>query len=177
MLRSEKAQVVQELSETLAASPHVFVTHFRGLSANQATELRRRVRVAGGRYKVIKNRLARRAAEGKGAEQLSAQLTGPCAFVSHPDDPVGLAKVLSEFAKDNPQVEIFAGLVDARDVIDGEAVKRLSTLPGLPDLRAQLLALILTPATMLVRLIGTPGTQLARVVDARRESLEGGASE
>lgn len=175
MLRSEKAEFIRGLSETLAGAPHVFVAHFRGLSANQANELRRRVRVAGGRYQVIKNRLARRAAEGRGAAKLSALLTGPCAFVSHPDDPVGMAKVLSEFAKDNPQVEVFAGLVDDREVVNGEGVKRLSTLPGLPELRAQLLALMLTPATMLVRLVGTPGTQLARVVDARRESLGGGA--
>jgi large subunit ribosomal protein L10 len=64
--------------------------------------------------------------------------------------------------------------VDAQQMIDAAGVKRLSELPGLPELRAQLLALVNTPATMLVRLISTPGTQIARVVDARREDLAGG---
>ncbi len=66
-----------------------------------------------------------------------------------------------------------AGLVDARDVIDGPGAKQLASLPGLPELRAQLLALFLTPATSLVRLLNTPGGQLARVIDAHRDKQQG----
>jgi large subunit ribosomal protein L10 len=84
--------------------------------------------------------------------------------------------VLSEFAKENPQVELRAGVVDAAELLDTAGVKTLASLPGLPELRAQLLALIQTPATTLVRLLSTPGSQLARVIDARREA-EGGETQ
>ena len=87
---------------------------------------------------------------------------------------LGLAKVLTDFAKKNPQVEVFAGVVDGQQAIDSGGVKQLSELPTLPELQAQLLSLINTPATTLVRLISTPGSQIARVVDARREELAGG---
>jgi large subunit ribosomal protein L10 len=94
---------------------------------------------------------------------------------SHKDDPVGLAKAIAGFIKENPQVELKAGLIDAKQQVTAEEISALSKMPGLQELRAQLLALIQTPATMLVRLVGTPGTQLARVIDARRaEQEEGG---
>jgi len=173
VFRAEKIQVVEGLHQRLENAPHVFVAKFSGLTAIQADTLRSEIRKAGGHYRVIKNRLAKRAAEGTGLALVKDRLTGPCAVATHPSDPVGLAKVLTEFAKKNPQVEIFAGVVDAAQALDGDGVKRLSELPGLPELRAQLLALINTPATTLVRLIGTPGTQVARVIDARREKLAG----
>lgn len=176
MLRAEKIQVVEGLHKSLGETPHVFLTHFAGLSANQANDLRSEIRRAGGRYRVIKNRLAKRAAEGTGLAMVAEHLSGPIAVASHESDPVGLAKVLTEFQKKNPQLEVFAGVVDAQQVLDGSGVKQLSELPGLPELRAQLLALINTPATTLVRLISTPGTQVARVIDARREGLAGDGS-
>ena len=176
MFRSEKIQVVEGLQQRLGASPHVFLTKFSGLSANQANDLRAEIRKVGGSYRVIKNRLAKRAAEGTGLALVSDQLSGPCAVAMHDTDPVGLAKVLTDFAKKNPQVEIFAGVVDATQAVDEAGVKQLSALPGLPELRAQLLSLINMPATTLVRLVSTPGSQLARVIDARREGLAGDAS-
>ena len=105
---------------------------------------------------------------------MADQLIGPCALATHETDPVGLAKVLTEFAKKNPQIEVFAGIVDAHQTIDAGGVKQLSELPTLPELRAQMLALFNTPATTLVRLLSTPGAQMARVIDARREDLAGG---
>jgi large subunit ribosomal protein L10 len=65
-----------------------------------------------------------------------------------------------------------AGVIDAKELIDAAGVKQLAKMPGMLELRAQLLALIQTPATTLVRLLGTPSSQLARVVDARREGMD-----
>ena len=169
MNRAEKTAAIEELNLAFRQMPHVILTGFRGLTVNQANELRRRVAESGGRYKVIKNRLAKRAAAGTPVEELAKLFEGPCAVATHDSDPVALAKALADFAKSNPQLALVAGLVDARDLMEQADVKRLSAMPGLPGLRAQLLALIQTPATTLVRLLGTPGTQLARVVDARRE--------
>lgn len=171
MNRAEKVANVEEFNRLFSRTPHVIVAGFRGLTVNQANVLRAKVGEAGGQYRVIQNRLAKRAAKGTALEKLSESFAGPCAVALHAEDPVALAKALSDFAKDNPQLELLAGIVDARDEIDADGVKQLASLPGLPELRAQLLALVQTPATMLVRLLATPGTQMARVVDARREKL------
>lgn len=175
MERAAKTTAVLRVAETLRAAPHVIVTDFQGLTANQASELRRRIRKAGGAYRVVKNRLAKRAALGTPSEKLAAYLVGPRGVASHASDPVALAKVLTEFAKDNPQLRVIAALVDAREVVSVDAVKALATLPALPELRAQLLALVATPSSLLVRLLATPAGQLARVLDRRREKL--GASD
>jgi len=173
--RTEKAQAVESMATAFAQAPHVFVTGYRGMTVNQSSELRRRIRAAGGTYQVVKNRLARRASADTAVGRVESKLRGPCALVSHRSDPVALAKVLSDFAKDNPQLQLITAVVDGKDVVAGEGIKTLATLPGLPELRAQLLALVQTPATMLVRLLQTPGGQIARALDARREKL--GASE
>jgi large subunit ribosomal protein L10 len=173
--RDDKIATVQLMRETFERFPHIIVTTFRGLSVNSSNELRRRIGGAGGGYRVIQNRLAKRAAEGTPAEQLVKLLDGPCALATHESDPVALAKTLADFAKDNPQLQLLAGVVDARELIDSEGVKQLAKMPGLQELRAKLLALIQTPATSLVRLLGTPGSQLARVVDARRSGIEEGS--
>jgi large subunit ribosomal protein L10 len=173
--RTEKKAVVEEMAGLFRQSPHVFLTDYRGLTAHQSTELRRRIRAAGGGFRVVKNRLARRAGAGTAAEGISERFKGPCGLATHRSDPIALAKVLSEFCKDNPQLRLVAAVVDGREVVDAEGVKFLAMLPGLPETRARLLALVQTPATMLVRLLQTPGSQIARALDARREKEEADA--
>ena len=114
----------------------------------------------------------RRAAEGTAVEHLAERLSGPCALARHESDPVVLAKTLSEFAKDNPELKLLGGGIDGKALIEADGVKQLASLPGLPELRAQLLSLVQTPATQLLRLVATPGTQLAQVLDARQKKLE-----
>lgn len=172
MNRVEKAAFVAEMQQSFSGTPHVILASFRGLDVNQATDLRSRVRQAGGRFRVIKNRLAKRAAVGTPVEPLVEQFEGPCAIATHESDPVSLAKTLADFSKENPQLELLAGVVDAKEILDLEGVKQLASLPGLPELRTQLLCLIQTPATQLVRLLGTPGSQVARVLDAHRDRQE-----
>ncbi len=174
MKRAEKDAMIEGLNKTFNDHPHIIVAGFRGLSANDANALRRQIDSTGGKVRVIRNRLAKRAAAGTPVEALIEKFEGPCALLSHEDDPVGLAKALAEFAKTKPQVEVKAALIDAKEQLDADGVKQLSKMPGLPELRAQFLALVQTPATMLVRLLGTPGTQLARVIDANREKQGGG---
>ncbi len=176
MNRDQKNAAIASIAEDFQKTPHVFITDFKGLTANQSADLRRKIRAAGGSYQVVKNRLAKRASAGTAAEKLTSQLVGPCGLAAHATDPVGLAKVLADFNKDNPQLRLVAGVVDGRDVVDAEGIKVLSKLPGLPETRAQMLALIQTPATMLVRLLKTPGGQVARALDARREKLEAGSA-
>jgi large subunit ribosomal protein L10 len=173
--RTEKTTVVESLAERFRATPHVILADYKGMTAGQATDLRRKIRGAGGTYMVLKNRLARRGSEGTAVARIADRLKGTCGLAAHPTDPVALAKVLTEFAKDNPQLRLVACVVDAKQVYEVEGIKTLATLPGLQELRAQLLALVNTPATQLVRLLNTPAGQVARAIDARREKLEGGA--
>jgi large subunit ribosomal protein L10 len=173
--RTEKTAAVEMMAREFRESPHMFVTDFRGMTANQSSDLRRKIRAVGGSYRVVKNRLAKRAGAGTAVDKLAPRLVGTCALAYHRSDPVGLAKVLTDFANENPQLSLVAGVVDGRDVVDAQGIKTLATLPGLPELRAQLLAMINTPATMLVRLLQTPGSQVARALDERRKVLEGPA--
>jgi large subunit ribosomal protein L10 len=173
MNRTEKAQLVEELHRELEASPHAVLVDFRGLSVPDATEFRRKVKAAGSRYRVVKNSLARRAAKGTALERLEKDLGGTTGIAYTREDPVALAKVLVDFAKDHPQLALKAGVVSGSDVLDASGVKNLSTMPGLPELRARLLGLLQAPASQLVRLLGTPATQLARVLQAHHEKTEG----
>ena len=173
MNRADKVSAVSKMNQEFERSAHLILASFRGLTVNQAGELRDRVREAGGRYRVIKNRLARLAAVGTPVEPLAVQFSGPCGVAVHDSDPVSLAKALSDFAKTHPELEVLGGLIDSRDTLDAAQIKQLAALPSLDQLRAQLLALVSTPATTLVRLLNTPGTQLARVVDARGEQGDG----
>jgi large subunit ribosomal protein L10 len=170
--RAEKIAAVEDLSARFRDAPNVILTAFSGLTVLEATELRRRIREAGGAYRVIKNRLAKRAAAGTPAEKLGELLTGPRAIAFHESDPLAISKVLTEYAADHPQLKVVGGVIDAKDVVDPQAVKALATLPSLPELRAQLLALISTPATSLARIIATPATQIAGVVKARNDKME-----
>ena len=169
MKRATKDVLIESLNKQFSEDPHVIVASFSGLTANQANGLRRKVDETGGKIGVIRNRLAKRAAVGTPIEPLVSEFEGPCVLLSHGDDPVGLAKSLTDFIKENPQIELKAGLIDAKEQLDSSGLTALSKMPGLQELRAQMLALFQTPATTLVRLLGTPGTQLARVIDANRK--------
>jgi large subunit ribosomal protein L10 len=170
--RAEKTAAVEELSARFRETPNLILTAFAGLSVQQATELRRRIREAGGAYRVIKNRLAKRAAAGTHAEKVSDLLTGPRAVAMHVSDAMAIAKVLTEFAEDHPQLEVVGGVIEAKDVVDPQAIKALATLPSLPELQAQLLAVIAAPATRLVRALNAPATQVAGVVKAHKDKME-----
>jgi large subunit ribosomal protein L10 len=172
MNRTEKAQLIEELHKELESSPHAVLVDFRGLSVPAVTEFRRKMKAAGSHYRVIKNSLALRAAKGTALEKLGDKLEGTTGIAYTKDDPVALAKVLVDFAKDHPQLAVKMGVVSGSQLLDANGVKSLSTMPGLPELRSRLLGLLQAPATQLVRLLGTPATQLARVLQAHQDKAE-----
>jgi large subunit ribosomal protein L10 len=173
MNRTEKAQLIEELHKELESSPHAVLVDFRGLSVPAVTEFRRKVKAAGSHYRVVKNSLALRAAKGTALEKLGDKLEGTTGIAYTKDDPVALAKVLVDFAKDHPQLAFKMGVVSGSQLLDANGVKSLSTMPSLPELRSRLLGLLQAPATQLVRLLGTPATQLARVLQAHQDKTEG----
>lgn len=178
MNKQEKEQEITRLSEALRANPPLFVLEYRGLTVNQVSALRKKVRATASRYKVVKNRLALRAVKGTPFEALSPHFKGPTAIAYSTEDPAALAKALAEFSKDNQGIAVRAGLVDGR-VIDAQAVKALATLPSRSVLISQLLAVLNAPMTHLVRVLQGPARNLVMTVDqiARKKASEGAARE
>jgi len=172
MNRTEKQELVEKLHAELAVAPHVVLVDFRGLSVPAATEFRRKVKAAGSSYRVVKNRLALRAAKGTSLEKLESEFQGITGIAWTGEDPVALAKALVEFQKDNPALEFKAGVVAGDQVLDAAGVKALSTMPSLPELRSSFLGLLQAPASKLVRLLQEPGRQLAHVLKAHHEKID-----
>jgi large subunit ribosomal protein L10 len=173
MNRTEKQQLIDELHGEFKASAHAVLVDFKGLSVPAVTEFRRKVKAAGSRYRVVKNSLALRAAKDTPLEKLASKFEGATGVAYTGDDPVALAKVLVDFAKDHPALALKAGLVSGSQLLDAEGVKALSAMPGLNELRARLLGLLQAPATRLVRLLNTPASQLAQVLKAHQDREEG----
>jgi len=149
MNRSEKQQLIDELHKELEQAPHAVLLDFKGLSVPAATEFRRKVRASGARYRVVKNSLALRAAKGTALERLESRLAGTTGIAYSGTDPVALAKVLVDFAKEHPALSVKAGVVAGSQMLDAEGVKALSTMPGLAELRARLG--VLDPQAVLAR--------------------------
>ncbi|MFT3915979.1 MAG: 50S ribosomal protein L10 [Anaeromyxobacteraceae bacterium] len=171
MNRTEKEEVIGELHGLMAKAKAAIVAEPRGLDVATVTELRRKLRDAKIDYRIVKNTLAARAAKGTSVEKVSDKFVGPTAIVMSYDDVVAPAKLLAEFMKDRENFAIRTAVVEG-NVIDAKGVQALAKLPGIQELRAQILSALNGPATKLVRMIGTPGSQLARVLGARREQLE-----
>ena len=177
MQRAEKAELINELHQEFGRSPHAILVDFRGLSVPAVTEFRRKVRQAGSRYRVVKNSLALRAAKDTPLEALSVKFENTTGVAYTGSDPVVLAKVLVDFAKEHPQLVVKAGVVSGSQMLDAEGVKALATMPSLPEVRARLVGLLQAPAARLVRLLSVPGGQVARVLKAHAEKEEGAAAQ
>jgi large subunit ribosomal protein L10 len=163
--REKKGEVLGTYEKELADAPHAFVVGFRGIKVNQVTELRRRIRKAGGHYVVVKNTLARRVTTGKPLEQLKDHFVGPTAIAYSLSDPVAIAKVLTEFVKEAPVLEFKAGLVEGRPVAANQ-VNEIATMPGREELIAKLLFLMQSPISRFVRVLAAAGPgRLATVLD------------
>ncbi len=164
MDRDEKRQFVESLNRLLGEVSVVVVTRNHGLTVAQVTDLRERMKGAGARYKVAKNRLARIALEGTPFAGISDMLVGPTALATS-SDPVAAAKVAVEFARTTDRFEIVGAAMGAQ-LLDAAGVKALAELPSLDELRARLLGVIKAPATKIAQVTTAPAAKLARVFAA-----------
>jgi large subunit ribosomal protein L10 len=162
--RAQKQKDVESLHGDLLRVSSVVLSSFQGLTVQQDTELRRTIQAAGGKYRVVKNTLAERAAAETPAAKLLAGLEGVNSIAYTQGDAVALAKALTRYAKDNPAFTFRAGLVDGR-VVSVDELQALAALPSKEELYAKLLALLQAPAQRLVSVLSAPGRQLAVAVD------------
>jgi large subunit ribosomal protein L10 len=162
--KADKKKEIDSLRQDLERLQNLFVTGYEKLRVNQDFELRKVVRGAGGKYRVIKNNLAEKASEGTAAEEVLKNLRGMTSVAYTMNDPVALAKALTTYAKANPSFTFKAGLVEGR-AIDVRAIGDLANMPAKEEIFARLLYLINAPAQRLASTINAVGRNMAVVVD------------
>ena len=162
--KADKEKDLEHLKGELSQTKNVFLAGYEKMTVQQDFDLRKTVRGAGGSYKVIKNTIAEKAAEGTDAGGLLKDLKGMLAIAYTSGDPVALAKALTAYAKDNPAFTFKAGMVEGR-VVDVTGVQQLAALPAKEVVYAKLLWLINAPAQRLVSAMSGVGRNLAVVVD------------
>ena len=162
--KSDKKKDIDALHQDLEQSGNLFVTGYEKLRVDQDFELRKVVRGAGGKYRVIKNNLAEIAAQGTPSEAVLKNLRGMTSLAYTSNDPVALAKALTTYAKTNPSFTFKAGIVEGR-AIDVGAIIELASMPSKEQIFAKRLYLINAPAQRLATVIQAAGRNLAVVVD------------
>lgn len=163
--KEKKQAIVAEYEGWLKKSEAVFLTEYTGLTMPAFDELRRRIREAGGEFHVIKNTLGKLALKSAGLDAPEEMLLGSTAIGLAFSDAPGVAKAIADFAKEREALKIKGGFL-GKQYVSKQEVTRLATLPPLPVVRSQLLAMLNTPATQLVRLLNEPGRRVAQVLKA-----------
>ena len=177
MNKEQKQQRVEEVASQIQESEAIFAVDYRGISVPQAAELRARLNEAGASFRVVKNTLTLLAADKAGAEELKGLLEGPTAFtfVSPDGDPVLAAKALATFRREHEVLDFKGGRMEG-DEISVEQIQALARLPARDMLNAQLVGMVASPMTGLVRglnqMIAGLASQLRQIAD---QGLVGGA--
>lgn len=154
MPRSDKVQAVEEIKGYFSASPSSFLTEYRGLPVAAQQELRRNLKEAGARYRVLKMTLTKRALHDLGHDDLDEWLTGPTAVAFVEDDPVLAAKALVAFSRENEGLVIKAGMLDGRS-IGADQVARLATIDSRDVLLAKVAGAFQAPLAKGASLLGS----------------------
>jgi large subunit ribosomal protein L10 len=162
--KADKKKDIESLRQDLQESQNLFVTGYEKLKVGQDFELRKTVRAAGGKYRVVKNNLAEIASQGTASEAVLKGLRGMTSMAYTTNDPVALAKALTAYAKANPSFTFKAGVVQGR-AIDIKQIGELATMPSKEQIYAKLLYLINAPAQRLAMTINAAGRTLAVVID------------
>jgi large subunit ribosomal protein L10 len=173
MHKTEKQRVVAELAERLRETESLIVADYRGLTNSQLATLRGTLRGHGARFSVVKNTLARRAADEAGADSLLALLEGPTAiaFVQSDGDPAAVAKALASVADETKVLALRGGILSGKPLTEAE-VEQLAKLPSEDVLKGQLVGVIVAPLTQLAALVSAPLRDLVGLLDARIAQLE-----
>jgi large subunit ribosomal protein L10 len=152
MLRRDKEALVAEIAELLKDTESLLISDYRGLSVAELSELRGKLRQSGASFRVVKNTLAKIAAERAGRDGLAPLLTGPTAVTICGEDAVAAAKALADYARLHPALVMRGGLM-ADTVVDAAGVKTLAMLPSRETLLAQVVGTMAAPMTGLVTVL------------------------
>src|SRR6266481_7519893 len=173
-MRPEKANIVSDLSEKLKRSPFVLVTDYQRMKVGDFGELRNRLAPVGAEVHGVKNNFLKRAMTDSGFPDVGDKLVGQTAVVTGEKDMAPVAKIFKTFAAEFKVAALKVGFVD-RTVLSTAELETLADLPPREVLQAQLLGLLLSSATRLVRLLNEPGSALARLLKAKSEKEDASA--
>jgi len=162
--KAKKKEQVEKLNADLKNVSSMVVATYSKLTVAQDYELRKTLRGAGAKYKVVKNTLAQLAAKGTKVEEALKGLSGVTSIAYTSGDPVAMAKALSKYAKDTPEFTFKVGIVEGR-VISIKEIESLASMPSKGELMSKLLFLMNAPAQRLVTVMNAVGRNLAIVVD------------
>ncbi len=166
--KERKNELIARYSEWVQRSKALVLTQYVGLTMKDIDILRSKMRENGGEFHIIKNTLAKRAFEQAGLQVKQEQFEGSTAVIFAFADAPATVKAVTEFAKSSDFLKIKGGYLEKQSLTP-EAVKALAELPPLPVVRGQLLGLLLTPASRLVRSLAEPGRRVAAVIKAHAE--------
>ena len=161
--KGKKKEELDALKKDLEQAKNLFVAQFQGMTVLQDTELRQKIRETKSKYRVVKNTLAKKAAEGTPVEGVSKSFDGSTAIAYNANDPVSLAKALTAYAKTNPLFVFKAGMVEGR-VINLADITSIAAMPSKEELIAKLLFLINSPAQRLAVALNGVARNLAVVM-------------
>ena len=154
MDREQKQAAVSELTDDLKGADAIFAVDYRGISVTEAAELRGNLAAADAAFKVVKNRLAKRAVAEAGTEAVEELLVGPTALTLVHGDAVVAAKAISNFAKEHDVLTYKGGIMDGAP-LDSDGFAAIARLPGIDVLHGQLVGLTASPLTGLVTGLGS----------------------
>ena len=173
MSREKKTQIIDELQEIFSESSIGILTDYRGLTAAEISGLRRKLRESGIQYRVVKNTMARFAAQRAGRDELAGQFEGPVAIAFGYDDITKPAKTLADYIRTSRlELSIKSGFL-SDSLLTSENVTTLAKLPSREILISQVLAGMQSPITNLVSLLATPIQGIMGMLQARIKQLEG----
>lgn len=171
MSRADRESKIQELHEMFGKMEMAVLADYRGLSVADLTDFRVQLRKVNGRFQVVKNTLSIRAADDTPLEAVKEHFSGPVGILFAKDDPVGPAKALVQFMKDNKDMEPKVGVLSGK-VIGMDEIKVLADLPDRETLVATALSSMQAPATNFVRTLSEIPASFVRVLDAVRAQKE-----
>jgi large subunit ribosomal protein L10 len=169
-----KIETVERLKTRLDGVRTVLLTEYRGLTVQQLSDLRKQLRAVAAEYKVVKNRLAKRALSADLAA-VKDLLKGPTGMIVSREDPVAVAKALHAFARTNQALVIKAGYVEGQ-MLEPAGLKALADLPSKEALRAQIVGALTGPMAQLVGLLLAPHREIAYVLSQRAKDAEAAPS-
>lgn len=160
-----KQPVVDEIKAMLEGAAGAVIVDYRGLTVEQDTQLRKQLREAGVAYKVYKNTLIKRAVEGTDFAALAPQLEGPTALAVSKEDATAPARILANFAKTAPKLELKASVVEGT-YYDQAGTQVIATIPSREELLGKLLGSIQSPITNLARVLNQIAEQQGGAAEA-----------
>jgi large subunit ribosomal protein L10 len=173
-MRPEKSTIIEDLSQQLNQSPFLIIVDYTGMKVEHFAELRKRLAESGAECHVVKNSMLRRAMAQLEWPELGNALQGQNAMVTGPSDVCAAAKVIKSFKAEFTKPEFRGGVLD-RAVLSVEQLVALAELPPKEILQAQLLGLLSSPATKLVRVLSEPAASLVRLLQAKNDKDGGKA--